>query len=141
MVPRKDAHHGQGAGNFVAFERGIVDESEAVEINVEAVGDLLQILAFTAPIDGGMKEILVETQTCEHLHGLIVMVLADRCLDHAALVQGVNQALGFRAHDQRARAVLNENAFPESVVEVPSDAFDFCCRRMRGKRDRRSRFG
>ena len=57
----------------------------------------------------------------EDAHRLIVVVFARDRLKDAALIECFNNALDLRLERKLVRSILNQDAIPERIVEIPDD--------------------
>ncbi len=138
VVGRIEQHHlGTRRSNLSALERGIVHKEQRVDADVESVRNRPHALAFRIPGDLWMQEELVDSEASQHRHRIVVIVLAERRNQNAALVQASKDVLDARAKRHGVGTVFDECARPQRIVQIPDDAL--AERRLRRLRTRRSR--
>jgi hypothetical protein len=109
-------------GHLLALERLVVDEGDGVEADVDVLGDLGDRGRLGVPVDLRIEEVLGEAELLELGHGEGVVVAAGDRMEDAARVEGLDDVDDLRAEaDLR---VLEEDAVPDRVVEVPDHALD-----------------
>ena len=115
-------HPRQVERHLRAFGRLVVDERHGARREVQRVRDGLDGVGLAAPADLRKHEVLGDSQLLQPAPRLVVVVAAGHGLEHAA---------GVERHDHVAHrvgqldvAVLEQNALPQRVVEVPHQALD-----------------
>ena len=86
----QNPHCGTNRADFSQFEFGVVDEQNAVDADVELLGDGFDALAFWLPGNLRAKEIVVQPEFLNHLQRVFRIVLAGDGVQDAALIQLAN---------------------------------------------------
>jgi hypothetical protein len=105
-----------------ALEGLVVDQADAVERDVDLLGDLAQAAHLRAPVDLRVEEVLVDAERAQPRQRVLVVVAAGDRLQDAALVERPQRFAD--AGPQLHVVPFGEDAVPQRPVEIPDDDFE-----------------
>src|SRR5262249_52393033 len=119
----------------LALNGAIINEYEAIQADVEAIGDFRDTLSFRTPFDlHGDKVALFQHHVrmlLKHLNGICPIVLRDNCEHHTNALHIFDFTLKILVALSRAavakldavNSILTHNASPQRIVQVEDEAF------------------
>ena len=87
--------------HLLTFKGGIIDQSQSINSNIQALGDLGHGGAFRCPRYLGIEEIIRNAERPEDVHSWFKVVLAGDRLDNPAPIQFLHRFQNLRIQLQR----------------------------------------
>src|SRR6185312_13633397 len=108
--------------HLVALKRLVVDKSLGIDTDIDSSGDFLKRGRFAIPIDLWIEKIVAQAQLRQPGQSSGRIILTGNRMQDTALIQRFNHLNHPGA--QRDLLVFQQNAMPESMIQIPDHAFD-----------------